>query len=337
MGSKLLKFAGTVLVLLIFISAAAVAYFFLFLPASRPAPDIEIVVTAATIERGRYLSENVIMCNGCHSERDWNYYGGPVKPPVGGGRACMTRDKSVPGVRLVGNGEFPGVLCMRNITPDTETGIGAWTDGEIIRSIREGVNRDGEGLFPIMPYFIFRDLSDADTEAIVAYMRSLDPVRETKAERTIDFPLNILVQVLPEPLEGAVPDVDRNDTVAYGKYLATIGRCQFCHTPREGRGNEGISGKDFAGGVPFGFGDQLLYSSNLTFHETGLAGWSRTDFIDRFKRESQRRLAEGDNTLMDWNAYSGMSAEDLGAIYDYLQTLPPVAFEPQPSSLDSLR
>jgi len=336
MSSWLKRLCLGLLVLLVFVPAAGVAYFYLLLPRSAPAPGLTVEINPDTIERGRYLSENVIMCNGCHSERDWDSYGGPVQPPVGGGRACMTRDKSVPGVRLVGNGEFPGVMCMRNITPDPETGIGEWTDGEIIRSIREGVNRDGDGLFPIMPYFIFRHLSDADTQAIVAYMRSLDPVREGKSERVIDFPLNILVQVLPEPLGEAVPDIDPSDTVAYGEYLATIGRCQFCHTPREGRGNEGIPGKDFAGGVPFGFGEQLLYSSNLTFHESGLAAWSREDFIQRFKRESERRPAMGDITLMDWNAYSGMAEDDLGAIYDYLQTLPAVAFEPQPSSLDAL-
>jgi len=310
-----------VLILVVLLGGAV--WLFGVLPKQRPAPDLSVELTPLNIERGRYLAEHVILCNDCHSERDWALYGGPPMLPKGGGRECMTRDKEVASVKLV-EGNFPGIMCMRNITPDHETGIGAWSDGELYRSIREGVNRNGEGLFPIMPYFIFRTLSDTDTEALVAYMRSLEPVREPRTGREIDFPLNLLVRVLPEPLDAPVPEPDRNDELAYGEYLATVGRCEFCHTPRKGRGSEGLSGKRYAGGVPFS-GD--VFSANLTPHETGLGGWTREQFIARFKSEAQTRPApEGANTLMDWNSYSGMSEADLGAIYEFLMSLPPVEF-----------
>jgi len=322
------RFLGTVVLMLLVLAAGTAVYLFAVLPAQRPAPDVQVALTPETIERGRYLAENVILCNDCHSERDWTYYGGPVKPPVGAGRECMTRDKAVASVKLV-KGNFPGIMCMRNITPDPDTGIGEWTDGELVRSIREGVNRDGEGLFPIMPYFIFRTLSDRDTEALVAYMRTLTPVREPRTGREIDFPMNLLVRVLPEPLEGPVVHPDESDTIAYGEYLATVGRCEFCHTPRKGRGSEGLPGKRYAGGVPFSGGDDTVYSSNLTPHDSGLGGWSKGDFVGRFKAYVTPQLAApGHNTLMDWSAYAGMTEADLGAIYDFLQTLQPVAFEP---------
>ena len=71
---------------------------------------------------------------------------------------------------------FPGTLVASNITPDPDTGLGKWTDGEIIRAIREGVDRDGNALFPIMPYSHFRNMSEEDAQAIVAYLRSLPPL-----------------------------------------------------------------------------------------------------------------------------------------------------------------
>jgi hypothetical protein len=70
-----------------------------------------------------------------------------------------------------------------------------------------------------------------------------------------------------------------------------------------------------------------MYSKNLTPHATGIGNWTREAFIARFKAYSEPlTVAPEDNTLMDWNAYAGMTETDLGAIYDYLQSLPPVEF-----------
>jgi hypothetical protein len=323
-----LKKILTVLIggVLIVVATAAIIVTF-FLPRQRPPAEFTVAVTPELIERGTYLVDHVLLCNDCHSERDWNFYGGPPKPPFGAGRECMTRDTRSIGIRVSeGQGNFPGVLCIRNITPDPESGIGNWTDGELIRSIREGVDHNGLGLFPIMPYFIYRSLSDADARAVVAYMRHLPPVRADRPERSIDFPMSMLIEMFPEPLDGPVPHPDPADRIAYGEYLATIARCGFCHTPRQARGKEGVPGKEFAGGVPFQLGDKITPSKNLTPDATGMGPWTKEAFIARFRRFGELRAVERieDNTLMNWNAYSGMTEADLGAIYDFLQTLPAV-------------
>jgi mono/diheme cytochrome c family protein len=298
-----------------------------FMPRQRPALDVKVEITPELLARGTYLAEHVLLCNDCHSERDWTLYSGPAKPPFGAGRECMTRQTQTIGIRVSeGQGNFPGILCIRNITPDPESGIGNWTDGEIIRAIREGVDHRGLGLFPIMPYFIYRSISDRDAEAIVAYMRNLEPVKAQRPEREIDFPMSTLIELFPEPLDGPVPHPDETDTLAYGEYLATIARCGFCHTPRQNRGKDGIPGKDYAGGVPFALGSKVTPSKNLTPHATGIGTWTKDAFIARFKQFGDPRPVASleENTLMDWSAYAGITEADLGAIYDFLQSLPPV-------------
>src|SRR5216110_697497 len=93
-------------------------------------------------------------------------FGGPVVSAHNAGSACIGPEQGA-----------PGKICFPNLTPDPETGLGAWTDGEILRAIREGVSRDGRALFPMMPYTEFRALSDEDTRAIVAYLRTMPAVK----------------------------------------------------------------------------------------------------------------------------------------------------------------
>jgi hypothetical protein len=220
---------------------------------------------------------------------------------------------------------FPGRLCIRNITPDEETGIGAWTDGEIARAIREGVSRDGEALFPIMPWFMYTGMSDDDVAAVIAYLRAQPPVKSFRPERRLDFPLNVVFRLYPQPLSGPVPAIPRTDTVAYGKYLSKIARCEFCHTARVRGELEPVPGRLMSGGVPFTMGRDTHYSRNLTPHETGLGGWTKDMFIRRFRLNTKPfPVTEEGNSEMNWVEFSGMSDEDLGAIFDYLQTLPPL-------------
>ena len=94
---------------------------------------------------------------------------------------------------------LPGAVTAPNITPDRETGIGAWTDGEKIRAIREGISRDGRVLFPMMPYPNFRMMSDEDVYAIVAYMNTLPAVRNPLPVTKIDFPVSLMIKSVPQP------------------------------------------------------------------------------------------------------------------------------------------
>jgi mono/diheme cytochrome c family protein len=325
-------FTSVALLLLVLVIGGA-AYYRYGLPKQQPAPDLRVDLTPERIERGRYLVLNVLQCVDCHSERDWGLYGGPPKPPVGAGRACLTRETETAGVN-VGQEAFPGVLCIRNITQDVETGIGGWTDGEIIRAVREGVDRHGRGLFPIMPYFIYRHVSDEDVQAVVAYLRTMAPVKAAQTpERTVDFPMNLLIQLWPEPVAAPVLAPDRvREPIAYGEYLARIARCEFCHTPRDPRSLEVKADRRFAGGMPFLLTQaRVMYPMNLTPHESGLGAWTREQFITLFKsRAEPHPVTLVENTLMNWSAFAGMTEEDLGLLYDFFMTLPPVPYRQEP-------
>ena len=325
----LLRLAALVLAALLLSALVLFGY----LPRAAQPSQVRVDQSAERVERGRYLTINVLQCVDCHSVRDWQLYGGPPMPPIGAGRPCMDRDTPTAGVN-VGQEFFPGVLCIRNITPDEPTGIGAWTDGEIIRAIREGVGRDGRGLFPIMPYFIYRHLADEDVEAVVAFLRTLPQARSTQPpKQVIDFPLNLLVRLWPQPVTEPVPLPDRHtDRLAYGAYLARIARCEFCHSPRNPNSLEPFAGRRFSGGMPFFLGpDRIMYPMNLTPHVTGLGTWTKEQFIARFRihTEPQPVMPE-QNTLMNWNAFAGMSDEDLGLLWDFFQTLPPVELRREP-------
>lgn len=322
-----------ILVAVLLLSVLAAAAFMLGLPRSNPPAAITVAASPERLERGRYLVVNVLQCIDCHSVRDWTRYGGPPLPPLGAGRPCLDRQTPSAGVN-VGQEFFPGVLCIRNITPDRDTGIGAWSDGEIIRAIREGIGRDGRGLFPIMPYFIYRDLADEDVEAVVAYLRTLPAARSAQPpERVIEFPLNLLVRLWPRPVAGPVLAPDRRaDPLAYGEYLGRIARCEFCHSPREPRSLELLPGRRYAGGMPFFLGHELvMYPMNLTPHASGLGAWSREQFIARFRAHAVPQVVEpARNTLMNWSAFAGMTDDDLGLLYDFFMTLPPVEFRREP-------
>ncbi len=318
-------------VLLLF--AAGAAYTMIALPKRQPAAELDITGTPDLIARGEYLARHVVLCIDCHSERDWDIYGGPAMEPYGAGREdCITQDSGKSGIR-VSEWTFPGRICIRNITPDPATGLGNWTDGEIIRAFREGIGKDGEPLFPIMPYFILRNISDDDAKAIVAYLRTLPAVRTERRPQLVDFPMNLFMKVFPEPVHEPVPSVDPADRLAYGGYLAKIARCEFCHTPRNGQTRQPIMKLRFSGGVPFNLnGGKTAYSPNLTPHAEGLGRWTREAFIARFALDAEPRPVDPtENTVSSWHAYSGIKAEDVGAIYDFLQTVPAMATQLQPA------
>ncbi|HEX8254520.1 MAG TPA: c-type cytochrome, partial [Thermoanaerobaculia bacterium] len=231
---------------------------------------------------------------------------------------------------------FPGVLAASNITPDRATGIGAWTDGEIIRAIREGVDREGNALFPIMPYGHLRHLSDDDAQSIVAYLRTLKPQRYEEPQKKLELPLNFIEKFVPQPLDTAVSTPDRNDSVAYGKYLVSIASCAECHTPKDER-NQAIAGMEFSGGYEMHTPFFTVTTANITPHPSNWMGKAtKEEFIGRFRAlghldaESAPRTADGRNTLMPWISFAGMTDQDLGAIYDYLKTVKPIEKQVKP-------
>lgn len=313
----LLKVVGIVVLVAGVIVGGALVWLSLRQPDQRAAFSETIERTPERVARGEYLVRHVGICFDCHSERSAAAYAMPFKP----GR------EGVAGFSWDREKGFPGVLVASNLTSDRETGLGSWTDGEIVRAIREGVDRNGEALFPIMPYAHLRELSDEDVKAVVAYLRTLQPVRWQRPAKELDVPLNFVEKFVPKPLEGPVAGPDRSDPVAYGKYLTTVASCVECHTPKDEK-ERPIAGQEFSGGwTMHGPGFEVV-TANITPHPANWMGIAtKEQFIARFRSYANFQevpAANGRNTLMPWISYSGMTDEDLGAIYDYLKTVKPI-------------
>ncbi len=312
---KLLKIVGGIFAVILFVALAGVTYLQVALPDVGDAPDLKINATPEVLARGKYLANNVSLCIFCHSDQDYNYYAGPVVPGTEGKGGFAMSDPAV------------GVLYPRNITP---AGIGDWTDGEIVRAITAGVDKDGEPLFPMMPFEMYNEMAESDVQAIVAYLRTLSPIENEVPDSEISFPLNLIMRMIPKPYSpGQLPA--KSDTLALGKYLTTIAGCHMCHTPIDDKGKT-LPGMDFAGGFEFFLPTgRIVRSANITSHyDLGIGAWDKAYFIGRFKEYADSTKnhipvsKDGDNTMMPWLHFAGMTVEDLTAIYGYLRTVAPV-------------
>src|SRR5262249_28870814 len=144
---------------------------------------------------------------------------------------------------------FPGRIRPRNITPDKETGLGNWTDGEILRAMREGVSKDGHPLFPQMPYGTYgKYLGDEDALAIIAYLKTLKPIKNDPGPMQVNFPVSMFVRAAPQPLEASPPPApSTSDKMARGKWLLKVCSCSDCHDSFDDKRNP-LPGKTLAGG-----------------------------------------------------------------------------------------
>lgn len=321
----ILKALGVIVLIVIVIVAAALAWLTMKKPASRPPSSEKIESNPARLARGKYLAEAVANCLDCHSDH-LTTYGFPIKPGTEG-QGGYIFDKKL---------GFPGVVAAQNITPDPETGLGNWTDGEIMRAVREGVDKNGDGLFPMMPYEHYRVLSDEDAKSIVVYLRTLKPIRYSVPPKHLDFPVNFIAKFIPKPLDGPVSAPDPNDRLAYGQYLTSISGCYECHTPHDDK-NQLDASRPFAGGWEMRGDFGRVFTANITPHPTTYMGRATKDeFIGRFKSfaginaTNAPPAPKGRNTVMPWLGFAHMSDDDLGAIYDYLKTV-----KPDPNKVDS--
>jgi mono/diheme cytochrome c family protein len=310
------KAAGLVIGGIACVGIAAASYMVMRKPSMAPPLDIKVEMTPERIARGKYLF-TLSDCNGCHSGRDFSRFGGPV-----------IESQMGQGVEFPKELGMPGRIASRNITTDVETGIGAWTDGEKIRAIREGISRDGTMLYPMMPYSSFRKMSDEDVMSLVAYLNTLPPIRHKVERSRVDFPVSVLIKSVPQPA-GSVPQADRSDRLAYGRYLVNLAGCGGCHTQAEqGKPKPGVA---FAGGERFNFPGAVVVSANITPDpQTGIGRWKEADFVEKF-HQYREYVAKGSPaagpenfTIMPWLEFSQLDAGDLGAIYTFLRTQKPV-------------
>lgn len=299
---------------LMLLAVAGLAYVKLALPNVGPAPELTLRPTAGQVEHGRYLANHVAACIHCHSERDFSKLTGPL--------VVGTEGKG--GEGFLREAGFPGNFYAPNLTP---THLGNWTDGEIYRAVTTGVSRDGHALFPIMPYPNYGRMDPGDIRAIIAYVRTLTPIRNNVPASEADFPVNFILNTIPAEAPGGKRP-DPADRVAYGRYLTTFASCADCHTPRDQQGNP-VPGMDFAGGDEFPVPTGTARSANITPARSGLGAWTRDAFVARFKAHATGapppdvRAGER-NSVMPWTEYGRMTDADLGAIYDYLRTVKPV-------------
>ncbi len=250
------------------------------------------------LERGTYLMHSIVACGNCHTPQ------GPDGP--------------LPGMELAGGLRIEDEAFTAygaNLTPDVETGIGGWSDEEIITAIREGRRPDGSIIGPPMPIGLYRNISDRDAQAIVTYLRSLKAVKNEVPASEYRIPLPPSYG----PPVASVPEVARDDQLAYGAYLAgPLGHCIECHSPM------GPMGPDWrnqlgAGGLAFHGPWGTSYGANIT--RANLGDWSdaeiKTAITTGVRPDGSRLLPP-----MPVGYYANITAADLDAIVGYLRSLP---------------
>ncbi|HVE08975.1 MAG TPA: cytochrome c [Paraburkholderia sp.] len=275
----------------------------------------------ALVARGEYLAK-AGDCVACHSA--------PRGKPFAGGLPMTTP---------------MGRIYTTNITPDTDTGIGSYTQQDFNRAVREGVAKDGHNLYPAMPYPSYAKVNDADMQALYAYfMHGVAPVRQANRASDIKWPMNMrwpLALWNIVFLDKTVYQDKSGKDVAWnrGAYLIQgLGHCGSCHTPRGIAFQEKAldeSGRAFlTGGVLEGW-----FASNLTGeHNVGLGRWSAEDVAAFLKvGANQHASAFGSMTDVINHSTQHLTDADLGAMAAYLKTLPaqggngapPYTYEPQ--------
>lgn len=256
-------------------------------------------IAETPLERGTYLMRSIVACGNCHTPQ------GPKGP--------------IPGMELAGGlkiEEKGFTVYTSNITPDPETGIGKWTDAQIITAIREGKRPNGTIIGPPMPIGLYRSMSDNDVRGIVAYLRTVKPVKNTPPKSQYKIPLP---PSYGPPVQN-VPDVPRSDKVAYGAYLAgPAGHCVECHSPMGPKGHPDMENQLGAGGFEF-FGPWgVSVSPNIT--PAGIGHYSDSELkkvITTGIRPNGSRL----KPPMGVAYYANMTDGDLDALIAYLRTLP---------------
>jgi mono/diheme cytochrome c family protein len=253
------------------------------------------------VKRGDYLVNTIMACGNCHT---------PKGPPA----AIAGKDFS----GGLSWDEPPFKVTAPNITSDKETGLGGWTDAEIITVLRTGKNRSGIQIAEVMPTSFYGVITDNDMKAIVAYLRTLAPVKNA-------VPAPIYKMQIPHHLfpgsEKPYTEAMMSDPVKKGFYLATIGHCMECHTPMGPRGREFVD-KLGAGGFEFTGPWGKSVSRNITSSKTkGIGAWTDTEIKTAI---TQGKSKDGTplKPPMGYPHYAKMTDGDLNAVVAYLRTVP---------------
>lgn len=253
------------------------------------------------VERGEYLVRGPMSCGNCHTQQGPN---GPDMSKELAGGAVLIDDETMKAVSA-------------NITPAGE--ISGWTDAQLAKAIREGIRPDGSLIGPPMPFSLYKNLSDTDLAAIVAFLRTLTPIENQPEKSVYNIPLP---PAYGPPVEH-VADIPRGPTVEYGAYLAgPIAHCLECHTPFGPQGpiydgHLGQGGLKFPG--PWG----VSVAANITSSEDGLKEFTDAQIATMI---TQGARPDGSKMMppMPYAWLSKFTPDDLTAVILYLRTLPPL-------------
>lgn len=251
---------------------------------------------------------------------------------VSGGCACHTEPK---GVHNAGARPFKiplGTVYSTNLTSDNETGLGSWTDQQIIDAIIKGLRKDGSRQLPLMPYTLYSGMAQEDLKALVAYLRSLKPVKKATPELTTSTPfMRSVVTELWLKAFGIFyesPAQAPKSGIQRGKYLANhVAICGDCHTPRNSFGvpNQSLY---MAGSPKDGPIGELV--PNITpDKETGIGDWKREEIAELLLTGVKPDFDNVQGLMEEvirgtTHGYKDMTKEDVLAIADYLKSIPAI-------------
>ena len=262
--------------------------------------------------RGESIVRNLAVCGGCHSADEKNADG-----PLSGGREF--RDWRL------------GIARASNLTSDPETGLGTWSEAEIVRALRNGQRKDGRLLAPVMPYEWFQEMEDEDAFSVARYLKSLPAVRnEVRQDPNFVFRLGKLLFLAPKPaISVSAPSPVA--TAKYGGYLAQhVGLCADCHTPRGGLLAKPDKSRLFAG-MAKPPKDFPAKPTNLTPDPaTGIGRWSEEDFLKTI-HTGVNPAGKSLHPFMPWRQVRRASDDDLRAMFRYLRTVPPIRNDAAPA------
>lgn len=285
---------------------------------AQPAQASHLLQADDPVSRGKYLA-TIAGCTSCHTP-DKAEYQNPatmtfeqIQTIAFDGNQAIDQDKLLAGGRAFPLGPA-GIVYTRNITMDEETGIGLWTDEQIKLAIKSGVRPDGTVLFPVMPYHVYNGMADQDLEDIIAYIKSVPPVKNEVPERTVS------TEGMPVlPYQEGITAPDPANPSARGAYLVNhIMGCTDCHTPVDPNTGAPQMDKYLAGRQPYEGPWGIVYGGNITPHnETGIGTWTDEEVkraIVAGVGKDGRRLI-----LMPWFAYSALTPQDADAVVYFLK------------------
>jgi mono/diheme cytochrome c family protein len=257
------------------------------------------------IERGSYLVNAVMACDLCHTPR---------------GPGGLNMERRFSGGSIVWDGPAYTVHGS-NITPDRDTGIGAWSKDDIKRLLTTGVRPNGVPVAPQMPYGFYRILTPGDLDAIATYLETIMPVSNEVP------PPVYKAAAYPVPLLGAetsIGDAVPQDPVKRGFYLATLAHCMECHSRKPDGVQDfknwwGKGGHEMKG--PFG----SVVVSNISSHkEKGVGAWTDAELKRVFTEGIGRDERVLKLPMARQRYFSKMTEQDLNAIVAWVRTIPPI-------------